>query len=54
MHNMIVEDERDDGIHDQWWKFQGELIAPHPEAAIFDEFLHVHEEIHDRATRDQL
>jgi hypothetical protein len=41
MHNMIVEDERDDGIHDQGWEFQGELVAPHPGAATFEEFLHV-------------
>jgi hypothetical protein len=54
MHNMIVKDERDDGIHDQWWEFQGELVAPHLEIATFEEFLHVHEEIHDRATHDQL
>jgi hypothetical protein len=28
MHNMIIEDERDEGIHNQGWKFQGELL-PH-------------------------
>jgi hypothetical protein len=54
MHNMIIGDECDDGIHDQGPEFQGKLIAPHPEAAIFEEFLHVHEEIRDRATHDQL
>jgi hypothetical protein len=54
MHNMIIEDERDEGIHEQGWEFQGELVAPHPEAATFEEFLHVHEEIRDRATHDQL
>jgi hypothetical protein len=25
MHNMIVENERDDNIYDQNWDFQGEL-----------------------------
>jgi hypothetical protein len=30
------------------------LVAPHPGAATFEEFLHVHEEIRDRATHDQL
>jgi hypothetical protein len=54
MHNMIVEDERDDGIHNQGWKFQVELVAPHPGAATFEEFLHVHEKIRDHATHDQL
>jgi hypothetical protein len=54
MLNMIVEDEHDECIHDQGWKFQGELVAPHPGAATFEEFLHVHEVIHDRTTHDQL
>jgi hypothetical protein len=54
MHNMIVEDEHDEGIHDQGWEFQGELVAPHLGAATFEEFLHVHEEIRDHATHDQL
>jgi hypothetical protein len=54
MHNMIVEDERDEGIHDQGWEFQGELVAPYPEAATFEKFLHVHEEIRGNATQDQL
>jgi hypothetical protein len=52
MHNMIVEDERDEGIHDQGWEFQGELIASHPEAATFEKFLHVHEKIRGHATQD--
>jgi hypothetical protein len=30
MHNMIVKDEHDEGILDQGWEFQGELVAPHP------------------------
>jgi hypothetical protein len=27
MHSMIVEDERDESIHDQGWQFQGELVT---------------------------
>jgi hypothetical protein len=54
MHNMIVKDECDEDIHDQGWEFQGELVAPHLGAATFEEFLHVYEEIRDRATHDQL
>jgi hypothetical protein len=54
MHNMIVKNERDEGINDQGWEFQGELVAPHTWSAIFEEFFHVHEEIHDRGTHDQL
>jgi hypothetical protein len=29
MHNMIVEDKRDDIIYDQGWKFKGYLVEPH-------------------------
>jgi hypothetical protein len=54
MHNMIVEDERDEGIHDQGWEFQSELVSPHSSAATFEVFLHMHEEILDRGTHDQL
>jgi hypothetical protein len=54
MHNMIIEDERNERIHDQWWEFKGELVAPHPGAATFEELLHVHKEICDRTTHDQL
>jgi hypothetical protein len=30
MHNMIVDDERDESIYDQGWKFQDKLVASHP------------------------
>jgi hypothetical protein len=43
MHTMIIEEERDRGLYDQGWKFQGELIALHPGASTFEEFLHVHQ-----------
>jgi hypothetical protein len=28
MHNMIVEDERPDGLNEHIWDFQGEMVAP--------------------------
>jgi hypothetical protein len=28
MHNMIVEQERDDSLHDQGRQFEGELVEP--------------------------
>jgi hypothetical protein len=31
-----------------------ELVAPHQGAATFEEFLHVHKEIRNRVTHDQL
>jgi hypothetical protein len=50
MHNMIVEEKRDDSVYDQGWDFQGELVAPNPVPSSFQEFLHTHHEIRDRAT----
>jgi hypothetical protein len=35
MHNMIVEEERDDSVYDQGWDFQGELVAPNPVPSSF-------------------
>jgi hypothetical protein len=54
MHNMIIEEERDEGLHDQGWKFQGELVDPQLGLASWDEFLHVHHEIRDRHTHNLL
>jgi hypothetical protein len=50
MHNMIVEEERDDSVYDQRWDFQGELVAANPRPVSFQNFLHAHHEIRDRAT----
>jgi hypothetical protein len=50
MHNMIVAEERDDTVYNQEWDFQGELVAPNPRPASFQNFLHVHHKIQDRAT----
>jgi hypothetical protein len=35
MHNMIVDDERDNRLHEQERDFQGELIKPTPRPAMF-------------------
>ena len=54
MHNMIVEQERDDKLHDQGWQFQGELVEPQPGASTFKGFLHMHTELRDRHIHDRL
>jgi hypothetical protein len=50
MHNMIVDEKRDDSVYDQVWGFQGELVVANPIPSSFQEFLHTHHEIRDRAT----
>jgi hypothetical protein len=45
MHNMIVEEERDDSVYDQGWNFQGELVVPNPGPVFFQDFLHAHHDI---------
>jgi hypothetical protein len=52
MHNMTVEDKRDESLHNQGWKFQDELVATYPGITTFEEFLHVHQEIRDQTTYD--
>ena len=48
MHNMIVEDERDDNIFDQGFDYQGENVEPlHLEPTMFDQFVQFHRELHD-------
>jgi hypothetical protein len=54
MHNMIVDEERDDTFYDQGWDFQGELVAPNPGPVSFQDFLHAHHEIRDWATHHVL
>ena len=55
MHNMIVEDERDDArLFDQDWEFQGEFVEPIPGPASFQEYLHVLDEMTDKVTHIQL
>jgi hypothetical protein len=36
MHNMIVDDERDEGFLDQGHQFQGELVAPQARLSMFE------------------
>jgi hypothetical protein len=52
MHNMIVEEERDDTIYDQGWEFQGELVDAEPEPPTY--FLQVNHAMRDNATHDRL
>jgi hypothetical protein len=52
MHSMIGEDKCDEGLHDQVWKFYGELVVSHSGTATFEEVLYVHQET--RTTHDQL
>ncbi|KAI5019576.1 hypothetical protein ZWY2020_044464 [Hordeum vulgare] len=48
MHNMIVEDERDDSIFDQGFDYQGENVEPlHQEPVTFQQFVQFHRELRD-------
>ncbi|XP_073355063.1 uncharacterized protein [Aegilops tauschii subsp. strangulata] len=48
MHNMIVEDERDESIFDQGFDYQGENIEPlHQDPATFEQFVQFHREMRD-------
>jgi hypothetical protein len=46
-HNMIIEAERDDSIHDQGWDFQGELVDPKSVVVSWKQFMHVTDTLHD-------
>ena len=51
MHNMIVEEERDESMFDQGWDCQGQNIAPQPgPPADLVDFLAVQREMRDTAT----
>jgi hypothetical protein len=52
IHNNIVEDECDEGLLDQGWQFQGELVVLHAGSTMFEEFIHVHHVIGDLHTHD--
>jgi hypothetical protein len=54
LHNMIVENERDDIIYDQGWDFQGELAEPAAGVASWEKFMHVTENLHDRYIHNRL
>jgi hypothetical protein len=54
-HNMIIEDECDDNMYDQGWKFEGKLITPRSSPSVdFADFLQVHHKMRDRATHNRL
>jgi hypothetical protein len=36
MHNMVVQEERDDNIYNANWEFQCELVEPHVGAASWE------------------
>jgi hypothetical protein len=54
MHNMIVENERDDNIYDQGWDFQGELAEPAAGVASWKQFMHATESLHNRHIHNRL
>ena len=55
MHNMIVENERDDAmIFDQGWEFEGELVAPTPEPVSRDHYSDLYAEMRDRPQHERL
>jgi hypothetical protein len=54
MHNMTVEQERDNNLHNQGWKFQGELIEPQYGTSSCEEFLHMHVELCDSHIHNRL
>ena len=48
MHNMIVEDERDESIFDQGFDYQDENIEPlHQDPTTFEQFAQFHREMRD-------
>ena len=53
MHTMIVEDERDDNIHDQGWDYHVDLVRPESGSTTFAQFIQFHHEMHDRITHIQ-
>ena len=55
MHNMIVENERDDAkLFDQGWEFEGELVAPTPGLATDQQFSDVYAEMRDKPVHERL
>ena len=54
MHNMIVEDEREDMIYDSDWLHAGKLASLASGAVSYEDFIHVHQEIRNRDKHNQL
>ena len=48
VHNMIVEDERNEALFDQAWEFGGELVEPQPGVVSFEEFVEFRRDMRDR------
>ena len=48
MHNMIIEDERDESIFDQGFDYQGENVEPlHQELDTFEQSVQFHRELRE-------
>ena len=54
MHNMIVEDERDDSLFDKDWEFSGETIVPQFGSTTFTGWIEFHREMRDKIGHRQL
>jgi hypothetical protein len=54
MHNMIIENERPYGRNKNQRDFQGELVAPIPEASSWQDYLHRNVEVTDENVSKQL
>jgi hypothetical protein len=54
MHNMIIEDGRNDSIYDDDWEFQVELVEPLGGEASWKYFLQMHNSFRDRTTHNHL
>ena len=55
MHNMIVENERDDArMFDQDWDFEGELVALTPGPVSHDKSSDLYAEMRDRTQHERL
>ena len=53
MHNMVVEYERDEGLNDQAWQFQSEVVEPQGPST-FAQFLDLHCDIREKVSHLQL
>ena len=54
MHNMIVEDERDDSLCDKDWEFSGETIVLQFGSTTFAWWIEFHREMRDKIAHRQL
>ena len=54
MHNMIVQDERDDSIYNKDWQLQGEMVVPQFGSRIFARWIEFHQEMRHKTAHKQL